>query len=120
MLDQDPARAAERFLRDRGVGRRFDPVVCGSRHKGFSLRGEGAVPMQYRLALRAGLVVSHSVPRPGVVSPDARVRRALDKTSVRARPYLGVVSRRRVSQKAGIRCELFLEGCSSCWWRCVS
>jgi hypothetical protein len=122
MLDQDPARAAEQFLRERerGLGRRLDPTVCGSRDKGFSLRGEGAVTRQYRLALRAGLAVSHSVPRPGVVSPDARVRRVSVKTSVRARPYLGVVSRRRVSQKAGIRCELFPEGCSSCWWRCVS
>ena len=103
-----------------GRGRRFDPAVCGPRHKSFSLRGEGAVTMQYRPVLRAGLVVSHSVPRPGVVSPEARLRRVSDKTSVRARPYLGVVSRRRVSQKAGITCESFPEGCSSCWWRCAS
>jgi hypothetical protein len=103
-----------------GRGRRFDPAVCGPRHKSFSLRGEGAVTKQYRPALRAGLAVSHSVPRPGVVSPDARVRRALDKTSVRAHPYLGIVSRRRVSQKAGIRCELFPEGYSSWLWRCAS
>jgi hypothetical protein len=103
-----------------GLGRRFDPANCDPRHKGFSLRGEGAVPMQFRPALRAGLVVSHSVPRPGVVSPEARLRRVSDKTSVRAHPYLGVVSRRRVSPKAGITCESFLEGSSSCWWRCVS
>jgi hypothetical protein len=95
-------------------------TVCDSHYPSFSLRGEGAVPKQYRPAFRAGLAVSHSVPRPGVVSPDARVRRVSDKTSVRARPYLGVVSRRRVSQKAGIRCESFLEGCSSCWSRCAS
>jgi hypothetical protein len=103
-----------------GLGRRFDPAACDPRHKGFSLRGEGAVPMQYRPVLRAGLVVSHSVPRPGVVSPEARLRRVSDKTSVRACPYLGVVSRRRVSQKAGIRCESFPEGCSSYWSRCAS
>jgi hypothetical protein len=101
--------------------RRCDcPSPVAAHHKGFSPRGEGAVTKQFRLVFGAGPVLAHSVLRPGVVSPDARVRRASDKTSVRARPYHGIASRRRVSQKAGIRCELFPEGYSSWLWRCAS